>query len=247
MDCNRPLEGKVILVTRLSHSHCPLSKQLRQWGAKVIQLPLIQTQPVEFTLPYLRDYAWIFFTSAEAVKYFFSKSHFANPLPLIAVIGEGTQEALKSYKENASFRPKVSTVKEAAQEFSQCHPPQRILWPCGQIALPTLKETLELAGFKVDPLVVYETGSVYPSSEAVLSLQQQVIDLVVFTSPSAIHTFIQAGLDSCQSSIACIGPTTAQAAYQSLGRCDIMPTIHNLPALAEAIREGITESRSRRS
>ncbi|NHW59414.1 uroporphyrinogen-III synthase, partial [Escherichia coli] len=73
---NRPLSGKQILVTRARAQAEAFSEKIMEAGGTPIEVPLLQvqkriTKENEKTFHKLHRFTWVFFTSANGVKFFF--------------------------------------------------------------------------------------------------------------------------------------------------------------------------------
>jgi uroporphyrinogen-III synthase len=97
----------------------------------------------------------------------------------------------------------------------------RVLYPCGNIARPTIPEALRRCGASVDSIVVYETVDATPSA-VTRKLIGEGVDVIVFCSPSAVRRFVALGLSEGDATIACIGPTTASAARSAGLNVEVM-------------------------
>jgi uroporphyrinogen-III synthase len=229
-------------------------KRLRDWGAEVCHIPLIQIQAVPFQLPSPAQFEWLFFTSGNAVRTFYDKalateSSWAQ-LPTSAV-GSATAWELRQFGIEPKHIPPRFDAESVAQEFIQTYngTPLQALWPCGNLAEPKLPQLLGQAGIQVTPLITYETQERPLSAEEQAQLKSE-FDLLVFASPSAIKAYQKLSPNLPETThIACIGPTTAQAAKKTLGRCDIQAGIHTLEGLTDSIiqfyGEGLNDTQSR--
>lgn len=229
-------QGKHVLVTRAQlagSSPCPLSEALVSQGFRVTSVPMTEIAPVHApSMPNLAGFNWLFFTSANAVRCF----NPADTLPPVGVVGKATGDAVnEAFGVAPAFVSPGYNAQNAAEAFIKQHPPQglRILWPCGNLANPVFEKVLSSAGAQVTPLVVYQTTDREIAEREPL---KEDFDIVAFSSPSAIHNWQRLQLNiptGC--AIACIGPSTAQAAQQTFGRADIIASPHTLEALAKAI------------
>lgn len=243
-----PLSGKHILITRPLESSTEngdaLSQQLEAWGAKVSWLPLIEIQPVSVHVKAHQRFDWIFFTSKNAGQAFLTNPAYrtlANSTP-IAVVGPATAECVQRMGYTVSFISPVAHAESAATTFSRQYakPDLQILWPCGNLANPILKNILEASGMQVQPLVVYETMLKTQLQPEDYKLLEAPLDILVFTSPSAIEAWRKLCLPQLENllsavPVACLGPKTAQSALEHLGHVEVQAEPHTLPALAEAI------------
>ena len=246
-----PLSGKHILITRPTESTRGegdiLSQTLEEWGAKVSWLPLIEIQHIpilEIPRQDHQHYDWIFFTSKNAVQAFFSNlelQNLAQSTP-IAVVGPATAEYVQSLGYTVSFVSPVAHAESAATTFAQQHGDSnlQVLWPCGNLANPTLKEILNTSGIQVQPLVVYRTQPKSEFQPKDFEILETPLDMLVFTSASAV----EAWKNVCQNltenlltaiPVACLGPKTSQSALKHLGHAEVQADPHTLPALAQAI------------
>ena len=222
-----------------------LSRQLMAWGAQVLHIPLVEVQPSAFSWDDAAQFDWLFFTSKNAVRSFFAQVALGQGKhPRIAVVGPATAQCVRDLGYTVDFISPEAHAESAARTFGEQYPCSGLsmLWPCGNLADPMLQTILEAGGAKVQPLVVYETSLKREFLPRERELLQPGLDMLVFTSPSAVEAWIgaQTSLSMAQGNdtrpaIACLGPKTAQAALQLLGRVDVQARPHTLPALAEAV------------
>lgn len=236
----------VVLVTRSGEG---IAEQLEKRGFEPIILPLIAVEPVSYTHiqrmgEKINDYQWIFFTSKNAVKYFFSFFNGRLPSTIrIAVVGEKTKEAVEFFGYSVSFVPSafdgdtfVNEIKEVVQ------PEEKILFPKGNLARQDITVTLKKQGITVHDVVVYETKLPKGRKEELVSLlKNRQVDVIIFASPSAVEnfTYLLAGtkwrqwLESTQ--IACIGPVTKQKVIDLGMNPAIAPPTHTFSALVDEL------------
>ncbi len=181
--------------------------------------------------------------------------------PKVASIGPGTSEALKASGIEIAFEPSNHIAESMVQEFPG-YPHLsglRVFWPRTNIGRPVISDGLAAAGAQVDTAVAYETG--FPPERAKLSsqllelLQEKRIDIITLASAQTARNLaclLKDGLkEKCGSAagtleseftallagvkLAAIGPITARAAEEELGRIDIVAAKHTLPGLIEAL------------
>jgi len=172
-------------------------------------------------LEHIDSYDWLIFTSAHAVHYFLK--HFdalyvtrtqLQKIP-VACVGDQTAAVANENGLAVSLVPPTFDVKHLANvpEFSGTHA-LRILIPQARDAN---HEALDLLALRhhIDSLVVYEKQIVKHTTEEKDNLQKQMLDWIVFFSPSAIRFFMEDLTEECAKNIlqrtplAVIGPTTA--------------------------------------
>src|SRR5262245_24312595 len=99
-----PLRGRRILVTRRPEQSSALVTQLREMGATVLEVPLIEVAPPENLAPLtgaldsLEAYDWVVFTSANAVRALAECLHPMGEVrifPRVASVGPATSEAIR--------------------------------------------------------------------------------------------------------------------------------------------------------
>lgn len=249
------LHGKHILITRpaepnaLAGAEDRLSQMLVAWGAQVSWLPLVEIQPVPFEWASQAAFDWLFFTSKNGVHQFFRQFDQSQLLQSkkIAVVGPATGQCVQQYGYQPDFVSPQYHAESAATAFCAAYPCAglRVLWPCGNLANPVLPEVLKLAGAHVTPLVVYQTLLKSKLSAAEQALLQAPVDLLVFTSPSAIEAWqalgAQPGVDLQKVPVASLGPKTTKAALKHLGHVEVQANPHTLEALAQSIFNYFTE------
>ena len=123
---SQPLFGKRVLVTRTRAQASVLSAMLAERGAMPVEVPTIETVPVESkeldrTLKNIGEHDWVAFTSANAVDAVFAR---LTALGLdarvfgtarVACIGPGTAQHLKMYGIAADFVPNEYVSESLAE------------------------------------------------------------------------------------------------------------------------------------
>ena len=124
----RPLFGKTVVVTRAAHQVSRLSERLRDAGAEVLEVPAIAISPPADGGASLRAaiaelkagaYAWVVFTSANAVQQFFEgvpDTRLLGPV-LIAAVGATTAAEVRSYRVVADLVPEDYTAEGLLNRF----------------------------------------------------------------------------------------------------------------------------------
>src|SRR4051812_50157419 len=115
MSARKPLAGIRVLVTRGAGQAAALSTLLRDRGATVIEIPVIEVRPVrpplklDVALAVLPSYDWLILTSVNGVEAFFDRMRQrrggpATPRPpKIAAIGPATQRAIRQRGARGGF------------------------------------------------------------------------------------------------------------------------------------------------
>jgi uroporphyrinogen-III synthase len=218
------LDGLRIVVTRPASKSGALVDRLRALGATVILAPSIVIADIEDDgapaklLRALRDYDWIVFTSASGVEAGLRcmdrvgapRSGFGDVR--VAAVGPATAEALRHHGIPVTAIP-VDHVGVNIADVVGPVEDRRFLLVRGDRASPSLPARLRAAGGRVDEAVVYRTSS---RDAAAAGALRAGFDVVTFTSPSTVRSFMAAlgdgaGMPS-SASIVTIGPVTSEAA-----------------------------------
>ena len=128
----RPLAGEKILLMRPRHLIREFAGRLREKGAEVLEVPLIETRlldpnpQLDAALASLHNYEWLVFTSPSGVRLFFEAltTHRQDLRSLmhcrIAVIGEGSRRELEKHGFIADFMPEHYTGEDLGRELCAC-------------------------------------------------------------------------------------------------------------------------------
>ncbi len=255
---NRPLFGRRIVVTRARGQASQLSRVLRERGAEVRELPTIEIAPMqdgsglERALAQLGSFAWIVFTSANAVEIFFARlaerGLDARNLAGIklAAIGPETAGCLQRRGIRPDLMPERFTSEAVLEAFAARSPDYRgrsILLPGSEIAGDLLPAGLEKLGAEVVRVATYR-NLVPPYSAGQLDeLLEPLPDLVAFTSSSTVAHLVQI-LRACgregligRLKGACIGPVTAATAREHGIPVRVESGRHTIAGLVQAIED----------
>lgn len=228
MTAPRSLEGRRLLVTRREEQAGDLVAALRERGAEVRLLPLIDVQPpsdpgpLDAALRQLEAYQWVVFTSANAVEALARRvaalGLAPSTLPSLASVGPATTAAVKAafpsvrrvLEPEASYRAEGLVAAFAAGAA----PGARALLPQSDRARPTVAEGLRRLGLAVDAVVAYRTVTPAGVADALRRICAGGLDLAVLASPSAAEALVATG--GPVPPVAVIGPVT-EAAARSAG------------------------------
>lgn len=232
----RPLAGRQILVTRARSKASRLSEALREAGAEVLELPMIETKPLDAESVSFQELegqpsgreVWLVFTSPVGVECFFAqyaeqkrdlRRVFQTGADIrFAVIGQATAAELKKYGWNADLVPEVYNGKALGKELAaHAGKDSRIYLLRAKEGSEELTEELEHSGHVWKEIAIYETVCRQESSFADLikeKIEKGALDIVTFTSASTVRGFAQtmAGLDFTKVHALCIGEQTAAEA-----------------------------------
>lgn len=252
----RPLFGRRILITRSRDQSLPLRRGLEAEGGEVFELPLLEITPPDDAAPMdaaladLDRFAWIVFTSPNAVRFFFQRlrdsgrdSRALGPCR-IAAVGSTTAACLADQGLIADLTPDDPSADGLLTAFSDIDVTgAQILVPSSAIGRTALDDALTTRGALVVRVTAYENRPPRPEDiEIPLALTEGKIDCIVFASPSAVSHFVsimgqEQALDHLRAAeIAVIGPTTAAAVRAR----ELVPTIQPANSSVEDLVQAIT-------
>jgi uroporphyrinogen III methyltransferase/synthase len=257
----RPLFGKKVLITRSQTQASKLREMLAALGAQPVELPTIQTAPLEdyaaldAALARLGGFRWVIFTSINAVEAVFARLErgetrrdaraFGNAQ--IGAIGPATAEALQRRGLIANFVPARSVSEAVLEELSGrdwANVP--VFLPAADIGRDALAQGLARLGAKVERVAAYRTVTPPNIDDQAREILDQRVDVVTFTSSSTVRNLLEAldgdgsGLKS--SIIACIGPATAATARELGLHVDLVAERHTVEGLVEALVQHLGHS-----
>jgi uroporphyrinogen-III synthase len=195
-------------------------------GHQVHGVSCIQTQPISFQKIQKTD--WIFFSSSEGARYYFSQC--AHEQEKIAAMGPGTAETLKQLGIAVDWMGSASDPLQVAQAF------RKQLSPAASVLFPQSAQTKNSIAPHLSDIVTHHV-TVYDTCPQIVPTQYA--DIWIFSSPSNVMAYQQQhGLDSLSSYIA-YGPTTALV-MQQLGLKNII-TLEQVTdqTIIEAIKESL--------
>ncbi|MEZ0370066.1 MAG: uroporphyrinogen-III synthase [Candidatus Sericytochromatia bacterium] len=230
------------MITRPRNQAGEMKRLLEQAGAAAFVFPTVEILPLEdyreidALLLSPAGYDWLLLTSANGVAMLQQRA---------AALGLSLAERFAS-AQVAAVGPKTAAALEAAGLRVDLIPPvydgdalaaaliargvagRRLLALRSEIAREALILQLRAAGAEVTDLPIYNTGlpALPDIAAAETALRRGEIDVVTFTSASAVHNFsicFAGRLPQLleRTRIACIGPVTAESARQLLGRVDL--------------------------
>ena len=189
-----PLDGVRVVVTRAEAQAEGLATALADAGAVVETLPLLEVQPPADPGPLaeaaasLREWSWVVFTSANAVRALLPPGG-ARPWPAhvrAAAVGPATSLSLQV----AGVAPALVAERPRAEGVLAALLPRlaagdRVLLPQAEDARPVLAEGLSAAGIDVRAVVAYRKALPADApARAARIFGEGPLGWVTFTSPS---------------------------------------------------------------
>jgi uroporphyrinogen III methyltransferase/synthase len=254
----KPLFGWRVLVPRTKDQAGALSEQLAAYGAVPVEVPTIAVEPPR--TPQAMDrairglvsgrYAWVAFTSTNAVKAVREKleelSLDARALAgvKVACVGEQTAAAVRAWGIRPELVPTGAQSSEGLLAEFPSHEPgydalDRVFLPRADIATETLAAGLVERGWQIDDVTAYRTvRAAPPPADIREAIKTGGFDAVLFTSSSTVRNLVGiAGKPHSSSIIAVIGPQTAETAKELGLRVDVTAPKPSATLLAEALAD----------
>lgn len=246
------LSGLGVAVTRGEGEEGPLSRILRDRGARVLDwgtvgfVPPDDLCPLYSALIQMDRYDWVCFSSPRAVQAVVSRVPGPPETMKVAAVGPSTAAALEDAGWPVHRVPSGGSGEALVEAFRRAGDAAgaRIFFPASAIAREVIPDGLTALGAQVDRRTAYGMELLAVDAEACRrSVDEGEVQVVTFASPSAME-----GLRTCLGPelfsrlardlpAAAMGPTTAEALRQAgWKRVSVakLPTMEGLADAAEA-------------
>lgn len=250
---DRPLLGVRVLVGRAKHQAGSLSRDLRQLGAKVIEIPFIEIrkpksyQALDTALKNLATYDWLILTSANGVEAVWERFGKLRPAGRqtehlkIAAIGPATKKAIEKRGMKVDVVPEEYVAESVVKSLRKRIAGKRVLLARAKVARDVIPRELRKLGATVDVVEAYVT--VVPKASetrlrAALRDPKRRPNVVTFTSSSSVKNFVALAGDKRRLAdvrLASIGPVTSETLREVGLRVDIQAKEYTMAGLVEAI------------
>jgi uroporphyrinogen III methyltransferase/synthase len=228
-----PLFGRRIVVTRTRRQAGELSARLARLGADVLEIPTIRVSARPLGDDQRRKltalsahFDWLVFASPNAVEFFFVEYFSLNqdvrnlgPVKFAAV-GPGTAQKLRDLHLHVDLQPEIYTTEKLAEAFTQMDiHAARFCLPRGDLAGPSLAETLRKARAHVEEWTLYET---IPETQDLTGARgryrREGAHFITFTSASTVENWqalkLQPDAGASRPHAVSIGPVTTAKLHQ---------------------------------
>ena len=221
---------KNVFITRQLPETSYLRYALEKHGIEVEGRSLIKTYPSINKLdPYiLRNIDWVFFSSKNAIDYFFRLEPKLPKKAMFGVLGRGSEDALRYLGKQAHFNGEEEGIdtKDIAKEFAKVANGSNVLFPSAKGSLRTIQKALS-NDTKIVELTVYETV-------AEEDVSQSYAEVVIFTSPSNVESYFVNNLLEPDQQVICIGKSTGKK-FDEMGVKYQLPYSPDEIGLSEAV------------
>lgn len=254
-----PLAGLRVLVPRPASGSADAEAALRAVGAEPVVVPLVRTEAIDdpavldAAMTDLRAgrYTWLAVTSAAAVGALVGRAlESAEALgdvvgtTRVAAVGPATARALATVGVTADL---VGT--SGARALAEVWPRPdvagaRVLFARGDLAGPDLVDGLRAGGWAVDDVVAYRTVPAGPAPDDVVAAWRDgSISAALLTSPSTVRALAaRLGPAPAGTLLACIGPTTADAARDAGLPVAVVAPERTMTALVGALADAVADA-----
>ena len=219
-----------VFITRNLPESSYLRRALEKHQIQIEDRSLIKTFPTINKLDsfILKRINWIFFSSKNAIEYFFKLGPVLPKSVKFGVLGRASEDTLRRFGKTADFNGEnegIDTV-DIAEKFAEIANGSTVLFPGAKGSLRTVQQALSTET-KIIELPVYETVMEE-------SVEGSTAPVLIFTSPSNVEAYFQDNLLDHGQQVVCIGKSTGK-------KFDEMNVKYTLPyspdeiGLAEAV------------
>ena len=250
-----PLAGKRIVVTRAHRQADGLTSLLKQFGAEVIEAPVIEIREpdsydsLDTALKEILQYDWLILTSVNGVEAMFSR---LEPMGLsvdslqhlkIAAIGPATEERIQDHGLVVDIVPPHYVAEEVVRSLRKLVKGEKILLVRAKIARDVIPDELRAAGAHVDVVEAYQTvipDDAKPRMQSVFA-ERPLPDAITFTSSSTVQNFLTVVIGTdipaklSHVKFASIGPVTSHTLREYGLRVDLEADEYTMEGLTQAL------------
>jgi hydroxymethylbilane synthase len=195
---------KSIFISRDLSEQSYFRRAVEKLGMEIEARSLIRTVPAITKLDsyILRNADWIFFTSKNAVEYFFDlKPQFPKKVKF-GVMGSGSENSLRSNGHFADYVGEGIDTADVAKDFAKLADGSTVLFPGPENPIRSIQQGLSADTKSID-LPVYETVLLE-------DVEKTNADILTFTSPSNVDAYFADNLLDPNQKIIAIGKSTGK-------------------------------------
>jgi len=175
------MKNKSIFISRKISSDSPFNGLSQEYDVKIIDEPLIKITQVSFS--YTPQTQWVFFSSKNAIKYFFAQNPDLSGNTKYAVISIASANYLKQFDKVASFVGEGVDLTVIAKKFRDVLQNDSVLFPQAMDSLQTIQKQLSFTNITYN-LYTYKTV-------IKTDIDLPYADVVIFTSPSNVDSYFK--------------------------------------------------------
>lgn len=192
------LTGKRIFISRKLTQDSPFMEFSRINNIEIIDQSLLQITQIRFS--YTPQTNWIFFTSKNAMDYFFAQEPNLPETVKYGVISHSSANYLLRYKKTADFIGTGIDLLNIAKDFREVLQNESVLFPQAIDSYQTIQKQLAFTNTCYN-LYVYKT---------VLKTDFEIpySEILIFTSPSNVEAYFHKYKIDSRQMVVAMGPTT---------------------------------------
>ena len=250
-----PLAGKRIVVTRAHKQAEGLTSLLRNFGAEILEAPVIEIQPpdsfaaLDAALNDILQYDWLILTSVNGVEALFSRLE-ALGMSVdslqhlkVAAIGPATEERIQDHGLVVDVVPQHYVAEEVVRSLRRLVKAEKLLLVRAKVARDVIPEELRNFGAQIDVAEAYQTVIPADAKQHVMEIfrSSSLPDAITFTSSSTVKNFLSVivGTDIpamlAKVKFASIGPVTSETLREYGLPVHVEADEHTMDGLAQAI------------
>jgi len=228
-------ENKTIFISRKLNHLSPIYIELNSLGYEICDTSLIKFEQIRFT--HTPPTQWIFFSSQNAIHYFFAQQPELNATLKFGVMSQVSADYLMEYHKKADFIGQGVDVTQIAKDFAKVVKDETVLFPQAIDSLQTIQKHLSFTNV-CHNLFVYKTS-------LLKEFELPEACVLVFTSPSNVQAYFEKYHFLSGQKVVAIGSTTGD----KLKECGIKDIAYaaefNEIGLLKAIKEQLKSSVSK--
>ncbi len=207
-----------VFISRDSRNNDYFETVLKGNGYTVFSSALIDMKAIAF--PDVPRTDWLFFSSKNAVKFFFQQQPLLQEIK-IGCVGKSTADELRKYGKRADFIGYSTDTKLTGKQFASTVGNKTVLFPQAKESMRSIQQVFSNPKQCID-LFVYQT-----LKKSDITIPQ--FDLAVFTSPSNVDAFFEKNTIHASQKVIAMGDSTAAALKRhGVNKCSLTNTFDDL-------------------
>lgn len=221
------ISNNKIFISRKLTRDSPFFTLLQHQDFAVIDQSLIQITPIRFS--YTPQTDWVFFTSKNAIDYFFVQNPNVPEQVRYGVISNASAKHLLKYAVTATFIGNGVSLVQIAKDFREMLQNESVLFPQAIDSYQTIQKQLAFTNTSYN-LYVYKT-SIRTDFDLPYS------DILIFTSPSNVEAYYSKYKFDPRQFVIAIGETTKHKLTEYNVMNVIMPKSFSEKGLVDVLFE----------
>lgn len=207
----------------------PFDQLLKHPGVKLIAEPLIRTTKIPFS--HTPQTKWIFFSSKNAIRYFFEQSPQLPEGVRYGVVSSASEAYLQSFGKSSDFVGHGTDLLKIAKDFADVLGNDSVLFPQAMDSLRTIQKQIAFTNTLYN-LYTYKT---------IIRDDFDIpyTDVLIFTSPSNVEAYLRKYKIDLRQTVIAMGSSTKFKLAQHGIRRILTPVLLNEQGLYDLLIEVI--------